>query len=247
VTLPRFALARTEVTLGQFLRFVKETGYKTDAEENRGGNTGCYTLEDGKWDWRSGRSWRNTGFLQDNDHPAVCLSWNDAQAYVAWLSKKTGQKYRLPSEAEWEYAARAGSKTARPWGEDEDTACAHANVADQTAKREIPGASGWAIHNCSDGYAYTAPVGKFAPNRFGLVDMIGNAWEWTADRWHGSYKDSGRPDDGRAWETGADVGRVLRGGSWDLRPQNARSANRISFVPSFRSNDTGFRPARMLP
>ena len=242
-----FALAKTEVTLGQFARFVAESGYKTDAEENRGGNAGCRTWKDGKWDWQAGLSWKNPGFQQVGDHPVVCVSWNDANAYVAWLAKKSGKTYRLPTEAQWEYAARGGSSMARPWGDKADEACTYANVADQTAKSHVPGASSWTIHNCSDGYAYTAPVGKFAANPFGLVDMIGNAWEWTADRSHGSYAESGRPDDGSVWDSGTAVGRVLRGGSWYSLPRSARSAYRSGSEPANRSYLTGFRPARMLP
>ncbi len=179
------------------------------------------------------------------DCPVENVSWDDAQAYVRKLSEKTGQGYRLPSESEWEYAARGGSSSARPWGKNADAACRYANVGDQTTKAQVPGWS-YTIHNCNDGYAYTAPVGSYQSNGFGLYDMIGNAWEWTEDYWHDSY--TGAPSDGSAWMTGGDsTQRVLRGGSWLNSPQLARSAHRNRLVTSNRYNYIGFRPARMLP
>ena len=108
----------------------------------------------------------------------VCVSFEDAQAYIRWLNRKTGQHYRLPTEAEWEYAARAGTTTRRYWGDKPDDACQYANVADQSAKKVFPG---WAVHHCDDGYVYTAPVGSFQRNRFGLHDMLGNVWDRTQD------------------------------------------------------------------
>ncbi|MCX7170356.1 MAG: formylglycine-generating enzyme family protein [Proteobacteria bacterium] len=237
VTLRRdFALGKTHVTRGQFALFVNATGH--DA-----GNK-CYTFEDGKYLERSGRSWRDPGFPQQDTHPAVCLNWSDARAYAEWLSKKTGKTYRLPSEAEWEYAARAGTGTARYWGDSPDQACGYANVMDSTGKASVPGVT-WEVHDCSDGHAYTSPAASFKPNSFGLYDMIGNAWEWTEDCWNDNY--NGAPVDGSAWTKGFCLQRVLRGGSLYYTPRYARSATRYRFISTFRNYIYGFRLARTLP
>jgi len=174
VTLPGFAIGRTEVTRGQYAAFVQETRHPPADR--------CWTNEAGKYEERAGRDWRNPGFVQDDSHPVVCVSWDDAQAYVRWLSRKTGRAYRLPSEAQWEYAARSGSSTARHWGESPDRACEHANVADESLRptRALP--PNWPLHTCDDGHARTSPVARYAPNAFGLYDMIGNVWEWTTAR-----------------------------------------------------------------
>jgi formylglycine-generating enzyme required for sulfatase activity len=232
-----FALARREVSVGQFRAFVEATGYRTEAE--KGG--GCYVWDGSQWGKDSKRNWRSPGFEQGEDHPVVCVSWNDARAYVGWLGKETGQTYRLPSEAEWEYAARAGTTTARFWVDSPDAACRYANVADRAAKKKNPD---WTIHDCDDGFVYTAPVGSFEANAFGLRDMLGNAGEWTEDCWNDSYK--GAPADGRAWVKGDCGRRVVRGGSWSYVPDYVRSANRFRFVTEFRYYFLGFRPARTL-
>ncbi len=141
---------------------------------------------------RENASWRAPGFEQADRHPAVCVSWRDAQAYVAWLSAETGERYRLPSEAEWERAARAGTETQRYWGDGEADQCAYEN-----------GRTGGPGGRCEDGMTYTAPVGSYAANGFGLFDLLGNVREWVEDCWHDDY--AGAPDDG-----GADDGRGLR-------------------------------------
>jgi formylglycine-generating enzyme required for sulfatase activity len=241
VSVGAFGMSKAEITRGLFARFVSASGYLTDAERNAGGAQGCFGWQDGKWDWRAGRSWRNPGFEQSEDHPAVCLSWNDAQAYVRWLSVLTGQDYRLPSEAQWEYAARAGSTGSRPWGESPDEACRHANVADQTRG---PGGHAWSSrHRCSDGQFFTATVGSYQANGFGLQDMIGNVWEWTQDCYIGSYASA--PIDGTANTAGPCDRRGLRGGSWGGGPRNARSTRRDGFDPSRRDDDGGFRVVRV--
>jgi formylglycine-generating enzyme required for sulfatase activity len=242
VTLKGFALGKTEITVAEYRAFVSDTAYRTEAEKNTGGQKGCYAWDasDGKWDWRPGRWWDSPGFDQKENQPAACLSWNDAQAYVEWISRKTGHTYRLPTEAEWEYAARAGTSTARPWGENADQACGYANVADQT---EAPGGRKWNTkHECKDGYWFTAPVASYRPNGFGLYDMIGNVWEWTGDCWNGSY--SGAPTDGSAWTSGECGRRVLRGASWSSRPGLARAADRYGVTSGKRSDNGGFRLAR---
>lgn len=229
-----FAIGVHEVTRGEFAAFVEATGHDT-------GNS-CYTWEGG-WKLVEGRNWRSPGFAQTDDHPVVCLSWDDAKAYVAWLSGQTRADYRLLSEAEWEYATRADSSSRRFWGNDLDDAegCAFANGADLTAKDEF---SGWTVMNCRDGYVHTAPVGTFATNDFGLHDPLGNAWEWVEDCWNDSY--AGAPADGTAWTSGDCGRRVLRGGSWGDFPRYLRSAYRSWSDADFRINFGGFRVARTL-
>ncbi len=233
VVISAFVLAKTEITRGQFEVFAKDTGYSAGGE--------CIVFENGKWEKKRGKNWRDPGYTQLDNHPAVCVNWDDAKAYVSWLALKTGKPYRLPSEAEWEYAARAGATAARYWGESPDQVCGHANVADQTIKSQVPGAS----HSCTDGHAYTAPVASYKANVFGLHDMIGNAWEWTDDCWNKTY--SAAPSDGRAWTSGDCMRRMRRGGSWLMSPQLTRSAFRLSNLTSGRTFDSGFRPARSLP
>jgi formylglycine-generating enzyme required for sulfatase activity len=173
----------------------------------------------------------------------ACVSWRDARDFAGWLSKKTGQKYRLPTESEWEYAARAGSTTTRPWKDHIESACTNANVADQAAGQQYPG---WKVHPCSDGYVYTAPVGSFQPNAFGLYDMLGNVFEWVLDCWHPDYR--GAPTDGSAWGAAADCTQHdLRGGSWFTAPALVSTSARNRFDETYRSNSIGFRLVREIP
>ncbi len=238
-----FALGRTEVTVGEFGRFVQASGYRTSAEKDAGKGCVAWDKGDNNVDWRAGRNWREPGYVQGEQQPVTCVSWEDAGAYVQWLVKETGKGYRLPSEAEWEYAARAGSSSARPWGEDPKEACAHANVRDKTT---LEGMSfGDPMHDCNDGYWFPAPVGNYKPNRFGLHDMIGNVWEWVQDCYQDSY--TGAPADGGTWEAGKCEARVSRGGSWLNLPRGARSAIRDRLAPAFRLYNSGFRLARTLP
>lgn len=235
VNVASFALGKTEITRGQFAVFVKETKY------SMGGK--CWMLVGGKFEERSG-DWSKPGYKQADRHPVACISWNDAQAYVNWLSNMTGKKYRLPTEAEWEYAARGDTSTSRYWGGNPAEACLFANVADKTAQAKIQGATSWLLHDCSDGFAYTAPVGRFTGNAFGLKDMLGNLWEWTADSYHDNYDDA--PLDGGAWQ-GDGEKRVLRGGSWNNSPRDVRAAIRNMNPPELRFSIFGFRVARILP
>ena len=168
-----------EITVGEFREFAQATAHKS---------AGCQ-MYDGKWQDNPELNWNNAGFTQTSLHPVACVSWRDARDYAAWLSKKTGQKYRLPSDSEWEYAARAGSVASRPWKENIEGACSNANVADQTAAQQYPG---WKVHPCSDGYVYTAPVGSFQANAFGLYDMLGNVFEWVQDCWNPDYRGAPR-------------------------------------------------------
>ena len=214
---------------------MQEAGYST--------GDGCRTYEAGEWEERSGRSWRNPGFGQTDVHPVVCVSWEDARAYVRWLSGKRGEEYRLLSEAEWEHVARTEKQTARYWGEGETGQCRHANGADKMLKGHY-GDRKWEIASCSDGHVHTAPVGSYTKNAFGLHDVLGNVWEWVQDCWNDSYR--GAPSDGSAWESGDCSRRVLRGGSWDIQPQVLRSAFRFRVPAGYRSGSFGFRVARTL-
>jgi formylglycine-generating enzyme len=218
VTVPAFALGKYAVTRGEFAAFVAETGHST-------GNT-CWVFArdewDGQWKWleKYGRGWRNPGFPQGDRDPVVGVNWDDANAYAAWLSGVTCKAYRLPSEAEWEYAARAGTTTARYWGRGIE-----------------PGNALYAAKQ-------TAPVGKYPPNAFGLYDMLGSVWEWTQDCWNEGYE--GAPTDGSAW-LGGDCGRrILRGGSWNNHGRNLRAGFRDKSIPGGRSFNNGFRVARSL-
>jgi len=226
-----FYMGVYEVTKGQFAAFVADSGYKTDAE--KGG--WAYALDGSKWGKVNGASWRKLGFDQTDHHPVVCVSYNDSVAFCRWLSKRTGKTVALPTESQWEYACRGGSKTAYPWGDDPDDGKGWANCADKTAKKEInfKQTFGW-----EDGYVYTAAVGQFKENNFGLYDMIGNVWEWCSD-WYGSY-----PRQSEADPKGLNSGlsRVLRGGSWGDIPAICRSANRNRVSPDNRYyNVCGFR------
>jgi len=231
-----FAVGKYEVTRGQFADFVSAT--------NHDNGESCRTREEGEWQERRERSWRQPGFEQTDDDPVVCVNWDDAAAYVAWLAKKTGKRYSLLSEARWEYMARAGSQSRYPFGDSEDALCEHGNGADITAKKQEPS---WETSNCQDGHYRTAPVGSFKGNDFGVHDTIGNVWEWVADCWHESY--AGAPIDGGVWEDG-DKGdcsrRVLRGGSWFTFPRGLRSAIRDRGDSADRFNYVGFRVSRTL-
>ena len=177
------------------------------------------------------------------DLPVVCVSYADATAYVSWLAKISDKTFRLPSEAEWEYAARAGGTGIYPWGNNTDLGCLHANVYDRSARKLQD--FGWSFADCDDGYAELAPVGRFKPNAFGLHDMTGNVWEWTADCYLTTYDTT--PRDGSAVPASADCARwTVRGGGWMTRP----SRNRITFRGrdpiDARYSYFGFRVARDL-
>ena len=235
VTIARpFAVGKYEVTRGEFAAFVEATGHHTGVS--------CWVdAGGGEWKDLAGHGWRDPRFSQTDRDPVVCVSWDEAKAYAAWISRKTGKRYRLPSESEWEYAARAGTSAALYWGSDPDRACGYANVADRSAKDQY---SGWMIHDCRDGHVNTSPVGSYEANAFGLHDTLGNVWEWVEDCWNGSY--AGAPSDGGAWTSGECSRRVLRGGSWNGRPRYVRSALRIRDTTRRWYDIDGFRIARTL-
>jgi formylglycine-generating enzyme required for sulfatase activity len=228
-----FAVSKYPVTVGEFARFVAETGH--DAGNN------CLTVEGGVWDMRAGRNWRNPAFAQTDDSPAVCVNWNDAQAYAAWLSQKTGHAYRLLTEAEYEYVNRAGSVTSYWWGDDAAAACAHANGGDLDLKAAFAERG---VNACHDGFVFTSPVGAYGPNPFGLYDTTGDAWSWLQDCWNDSY--AGAPTDGSANLVGDCTKRAHRGGSWRAPPAALRSAWRVGVQADFRGHGDDFRVARTL-
>lgn len=227
-------IGKYEVTRAQFARFVKESGYSP--------GSGCFAWN-GKYEQDASKSWRNPGFAQTDNEPVVCVNWSDAKAYTAWLTKKSGKAYRLPSEMEWEYAARAGQRTARPWGDNEADACRYANVADASAKREVPGTGMWVFHPCNDKRAYTAPAGSYRPNAFGLYDMLGNAWEWTEDCLS-EEEYAAAPSAARERASGECAQRVLRGGGWVDSPPFVSFDFRFMIGSNDRDVYIGFRVVR---
>jgi len=174
--------------------------------------------------------------LDEDRQPAVNVSWEDAVDFARWLSDKTGQKYRLPTEAEWEYAARAATKTSRFWGNNPDDACQYANVGDMTAKKRWPR---WTAFFCDDGYVVASPVGSFKPNGFGLYDMLGNAWEWCEDVYD-SRAYVKLPQNNPVYE-GSGEYRVVRGGGWSNGPMGIRISHRVGLTPTFGHHALGLR------
>lgn len=233
-----FAIGQFAVTRGEFAAFVAETGYAPKA--------GCYTLTGENWVFDRKRNWRDPGYAQSDQHPVVCVSHEDTQRYLQWLNRKTGKTYRLASEAEWEYAARAGTTTTRFWGDGQDEACQFANVSDFTWAETLK----WdkarrdKVFQCRDGYAYTSPAGSFRPNAFGLYDMLGNVWQWTEDCYHTGY--GGAPKDASPWKAGDCNFRVYRGGSWSFSPRSLRAARRCAGEIDIRYFNLGFRVTRSL-
>jgi formylglycine-generating enzyme required for sulfatase activity len=197
VTIPPFRLSKYEVTFEQYDTFARAVGKPLPGANGLGRGT----------------------------QPVINVNWRDAQDFVEWLNMQTGLHYRLPSESEWEYAARAGSSTVYPWGDTYDATLANGSGKSST-----------------DLWNYTAPVGSFPPNAWGLYDMIGNVWEWTQDCYEANYADS--PVDGRAATTELDCVPVIRGGGWSNDPANLRSSDRSWHAPEYKYYFLGFRIAR---
>lgn len=223
-----FALGRYLVTRGEFSLFVRETGYSLDR--------GCTLWVDHKFPVRPEAGWQSPGFEQTDRDPVVCVNWHDAKAYIVWLNSKvhgpstvaSDGPYRLPTEAEWEYAARAGTRSARWWG-------------------DAIGSDNANCVGCGSRWdrKQTSPVGSFQANSFGLSDAPGNVWEWCDDCWTETY--TGAPQDGSASTAGDCNERVMRGGSWNNYPWYLRSANRSRETMNVRTNYLGFRVAKTLP
>jgi formylglycine-generating enzyme required for sulfatase activity len=237
-----FLISRHEITVGEFRRYVEASSAEPAP--------GCRVWLGGQWVQERNRSWRDPGFAQPprDDEPVVCVAWDDVRAYAEWLSKASGKRYRLPSEAEWEYVARGGTSFPRFWGERDSRedlalslACDHANVYDSSAVEalDLP----WPNARCSDRAVMLAAVGRYKPNAFGVFDIIGNAREWVMDCYTASY--AGRPEDSRAWTwQGGCERKGVRGGSWASRPRDARAPARGAELTGHRQSDLGFRLVR---
>lgn len=246
-----FWMGQHEVTVAQFRRFVEASGHVPESEADGTGGYGWRADYDpaavGRLELFEGRdprySWRNPGFPQAEDHPVTNVSWNDAQALAAWLSKTEGVRYRLPTEAEWEYACRAGSRGRYGHGDAPAGLRQHANVFDADSAKHWPQMQAMA-QPYSDGFPFTAPAGRFAPNAWGLHDMSGNVWEWTAD-WHGDDYYRHSPVDDPQGPPDGEV-RVRRGGSWHTWPFYARCSYRNWSTASSRYTLIGIRLVREL-
>jgi formylglycine-generating enzyme required for sulfatase activity len=214
VCISDFSISKYDVTRGAFKKFVDDTGYLTEAENG----DGCYIYDGKSWLKDPLGNWRTPRFTQDDDHPVVCISWNDAVAYTKWFSIKGNRKYRLPTEAEWEYAARSGGKREKYAGSDDVDAVA------------------W--HSGNSGNR-THAVGQKLPNGLGLYDMSGNVWQWTGD-WYGAtyYRESSRmnPEGPKSG-----TNRIFRGGSWFYDARGARASYRDFYPPEYRGSYLGFR------
>jgi formylglycine-generating enzyme required for sulfatase activity/serine/threonine protein kinase/thiol-disulfide isomerase/thioredoxin len=240
-----FFMGIHEVTRGQFEQFVTATGYKTNAETDGKGGFGEYPGVGGRYEKRF--NWRNSGHEQTSEHPVGNVTWYDANAFVRWLSEKENVVYRLPTEAESEYACRAGTQTPFQTGTIAADVVKLANVADQTLCNELTTKYKRDVSTLqstpgSDGFVYTAPVGSLAPNPFGLYDMIGNVDEWCSDWFDHNYFRNSPVIDPTGPETG--VFRSFRGGSWGSIVQHMRCANRSRFEPDHRAHHIGFRVVR---
>ncbi len=233
-----FYLGVSEVTRGQFRRFVDDAGYRTEAEKDGKGGLG-YNEETNKWEQSPRYTWRSPGFEQTDEHPVVNVTWNDAVAFAQWLSRKEGKSYRLPTEAEWEYACRAGTTTRFTNGDNAEGLAVVGNVKDRTAKEKYPN---WSTTiRARDGYVFAAPVGRFQPNAFGLYDMHGNVGEWCSDGYDVDYYQQSPRDDPQDALGTSD--RVVRGGGWYQLPGNNRSATRWHWRAGARYSHLGFRVA----
>ena len=239
VTIKRaYGAGRFEITNEQFAAFVDATGYVP--------LEGC-NLWDG-WNSEFGKTlgWRNPGYGRAPlpKEPVACVNWNAAQAYVEWLSKKTGAVYRLLTEAEWEFAARAGEKADYLWGAQDERACEYANVFDISAKKRSPNAR-LTTARCDDGHAQVAPVGSFKPNAFGLYDMSGNVWEWVYDC-HVMPYPADAPTDGSPIIDKVCDRRAVKGGAWMTTVDRQRFTFRGRDPADRNSLGFGFRVARDL-
>jgi formylglycine-generating enzyme required for sulfatase activity len=260
VSIDTFAIGKYEITVAEFRQYAQSRGLPENSDDDQRRRVAhfvvnsptddldelrqtraCYAYDEqqGDWWWQVGLSWHTPGHEQDERFPVVCINRDDALNYATWLSEQTGRKYRLPSEAELEFAIRSGSTTALPW--DPIEACKYANIADQRKFGEFSWGSG--AVSCSDGSFYPRDVGSYLPNAYGLFDTIGNVWEWTEDCYTESYQEApvnGKPFVQRDCNRG-----VVRGGGFDSGPNQVRPANR-RFVYNNnggRAQNVGFRIA----
>lgn len=232
-----FAVGKFELTQAQYRGFVQATGHKT-------AGTGCNVFLGNAVNALPGTNWADPGYGRPvrDDEPVACIRWSDAKAYVSWLAGRTGQRYRLLTEAEWEYAARAGTQGLHTWAETSPTeACKVGNMHDAAGQKAAPTLPSTPAP-CDDGYAGVAPVGKFAPNAFGLYDMIGNVWEWVEDCYQMPY--GATPVDGSAQLAIGCDRRGTRGGSWRTAYERERPAFRGRDPEALTSQIFGMRIAR---
>jgi formylglycine-generating enzyme required for sulfatase activity len=239
VTIQRgLSIGKYPVTRAEFLAFAQAA--------SRAPGLSCWAPQPargGRWEERQRVNWANPGFAQTPQDPVVCVSWSDAVAYADWLTRVTGRRYRLPSEAEWEYAARGGTLGPRYWTETGDATCTRANLRDHSIAALYGAPADASYAPCDDGFAHTSPVTAFPANPFGLHDMLGNVLQWTQDCWNDTLR--GQPRQGSARETGDCSQRGARGGSWSNDIRQVRVTFRGSGPTIVRTANTGFRVVRI--
>lgn len=248
ITISRdYWLASTETTISAFRHFVDATGYVTTAERE-GSSLGAYTVsigsdgeESGQWAMGAGLNWRTPGWNVDEAHPVVHVSWTDALAFVKWLSHNTNSPFRLPTEAEWEYAAGGPEHTVYGWGNDAPVTGREGNIADLRFASAYPLWKYPVLRTIDDGFVHTSPVGSFEPNGFGLFDMTGNVWEWCADRYAADAYVTGPDVDPQGPADGTE--RVHRGGGFDWELPYLRVAKRRRGAENMTAANIGFRLA----
>ncbi len=239
-----FAIGKYEVTRGEFAAFALDAGYSPAS--------GCWHFVGTEWLFDETRNWRDPKIDHGDDYPVTCINWHDANAYLAWLSERTGHRYRLASEAEWEYVARAGTTTAYWFGDDASKICQYVNLGDLTTQEQFgwdkteikyDKMDNWKGQACRDGYPTMAPVRATVANPFGVHGMLGNANEWVADCWNDNYQGAAAVQDARL--LGADCGlRVMRGQGWTAVAASTRPAFRLKMNATDRRFTFGFRAVR---
>jgi len=229
-----YYIGKYDVTVAQFRAFAEAMEFQTEAEKGNGG----VTLKDGKWEYVRGVNWQDPGFKQEENHPVVVVTWNTAQEYCKWATKLAGRTVRLPTEAEWEYAARGPQSSKYPWGDKWEGIMA--NVADASLRRAGFDMR-WGEIKEDDGFPYTSPVGHYEESASwcGAFDMAGNVWQWCQDYFNDKYYGESPAVDPQGPATGRD--RVIRGGCWDASPFSCRSMHRFKNNPGTRNADHGFR------
>jgi formylglycine-generating enzyme required for sulfatase activity len=236
-----FYLGAYAVTVGQFRRFAEDANYKTEAEKDGQGGWG-YNPEIQRCEGRKPQfNWRNPGFKQTDNQPVLNITWNDAVVFCQWVGHKEGGTYRLPTEAEWEYACRAGTTTRYFNGDDPDNLAKVAKVMEDKGRSHFPAVQNLVIAK-DTGDCFTVPVGSFPPNAFGLYDMHGNVWQWCSDWYGADYYSKSPTDDPQGPESGDR--RVRRGGAWNSFPLWPRASFRNYNTPVSRCVNLGFRVAR---